>query len=131
MIIDTNIFLEVLLEQEKCEQCSIFLIDFAEGNKTGFITTFSIDSIVISMLNNNRDEEKIKIFLSSLLKYRGLKFYQIKVQDRVNALGLMKKYGLDYEDAIMMQSAISTNSKEIISFDRHFDKIDEIKRVEP
>ena len=131
MIIDTNIFLEVLLEQEKCEKCVVFLKDFADGLKEGFLTTFSIDSVVISMLNNDKDEEKIKIFLSSLLKYKGLKLYQVKIRDRINAMILMKKHNLDYEDALILQSAIATNSGEIVSFDKHFDKVKDIKRIEP
>jgi predicted nucleic acid-binding protein len=131
MIIDTNIFLEVLLEQEKCNNCRAFLRDFVKGDKIGFLTTFSIDSIVISMLNNDKDEEKVKIFLASLFKYKGLKFYQFKIKDRINALSLMAKYKLDYEDALVLQSAFATNSKEILSFDKHFDKVKEIKRIEP
>ena len=131
MIIDTNIFLEVLLNQEKCEGCSTFLRGILEGGREGFITTFSIDSIVISMLNNKAGNEKVNVFLSSLVKYKGLRFYQVKISDRIKALKLMKIYNLDYEDALILQSAISTGSEEIVSFDKHFDKIKEVKRIEP
>ena len=53
------------------------------------------------------------------------------MQDRIEALKLMKKHSLDYEDALTLQAAISTNSEEIVSFDKHFDSVKEIKRIEP
>lgn len=131
MIIDTNIFLEVILEQEKAEKCKIFLKEILEGKKKAIISSFSIDSIVLSMIRNKVSGGKITIFLRSLYKYAGLRFYQIRIKDRINALLFMEKYNLDYEDALIAQSAISTNSREIISFDRHLNKIKEINRIVP
>ncbi|HLC72042.1 MAG TPA: hypothetical protein VJH37_00505 [Candidatus Nanoarchaeia archaeon] len=42
-----------------------------------------------------------------------------------------KKYGLDYEDALVLQSALSTKSGQIVSFDTDFDDTNGIERVEP
>ena len=53
------------------------------------------------------------------------------MNDRTKALDLMIKYKLDYEDSLILQCAFSTKSKEIVSFDKHFDKVQEIKRIEP
>ncbi|MBI2144025.1 type II toxin-antitoxin system VapC family toxin [Candidatus Woesearchaeota archaeon] len=39
--------------------------------------------------------------------------------------------GLDYEDALTLQCAISNNEKEIASFDKDFDKTKLIIRIEP
>ena len=131
MIIDANIFLEIILAQEKSERCKIFLRDILNGDKKAAMLSVSIDSIVIVMLRNDLESAKIKVFLESLIKYRGLKFYRPNIKDRVNALNHIKTYGLDYEDALVLQCAVSTNSKEIVSFDKHFDKVKEAKRIEP
>ena len=131
MIIDSNIFLEVTLNQEKADRCKIFLRKILTGENIAYLSNFSIDSIVFSMIRNRIDQKQIEIFLNSLLRYKGLKIYLIKIKDRVNSLKLIEKYDIDYEDALILQSAISTNSEEIISFDKHFDKVKEIKRVEP
>ncbi len=131
MIIDANIFLEVILDQEKSERCKIFLRDILNGDKQAAMLSVSIDSIVIVMLRNALESAKIKVFLESLIRYKGLKFYQPKIKDRINALHYMDIYRLDYEDALVLQSAISTKSEEIVSFDKHFDKVKEIKRIEP
>ena len=131
MLIDANIFLEVLLEQEKSENCKAFLRKVLEGNISAIVSSFTIDSIILSMTRNNIKKEKIRLFLLSLSKYKGLRIYQVSIKDRINSLDLMSKYNLDYEDALILQSAISLKFTKIISFDKHFDKIKEIKRVEP
>ncbi len=131
MLIDSNIFLEVILEQERCDKCKVFLRGVLEGATIAYLSTFSIDSIVLSMMWKKAEKWKIETFLNSLIGYKGLRFYQIKIKDRLKALKLMQKYSLDYEDAIILQASISTNSEEIVSLDRHFDRVKEIKRIEP
>jgi len=130
MLIDANIFLEVILEQKNSEKCKTFLREIVEG-KTAFLTTFTIDSIILSMIRNKMNEIKIHTFLSSLKQYKGLRIYMVSLKDRINSMSLMQKYKLDYEDSIILQSAISAKCSELVSFDRHFDKVKEIKRIEP
>jgi len=131
MLIDANIFLEVLLDQKKAEECKIFLRGIQSGKIKAVISTFTIDTIILAMTRHGTSLEKIKIFLNSLMNLKGLKGYSVNFKDRMLAVDLIKKYKLDYEDAITLQSAISSNCKEILSFDKHFDKIKEMKRVEP
>ncbi|MBI2451882.1 type II toxin-antitoxin system VapC family toxin [Candidatus Pacearchaeota archaeon] len=130
MLIDANIFLEILLEQEKAEKCRKALIEVEKG-KEATTTNFTIDSIIIVMNRKKATLSKIKLFIMSILSYKSLRIYHQTLRDRVHALDWMKKYNLDYEDALTLQSAISTGSKEILSFDSDFDKIKEIKRIEP
>jgi len=131
MLIDANIFLEVLLEQEKSENCKAFLRRVLEGNISAIVSSFTIDSIILSMTRNNIKKEKIRLFLLSLSKYKGLRVYQVSIKDRINSLDLMSKYNLDYEDALILQSTISLKFTKIISFDKHFDKVSLIERKEP
>lgn len=131
MIIDANIFLEFLLKQKKFEECRIFLNKTVTGEIKAIISNFSVDSIIILMARNNLNVVEIETFLKKLVNSRGINIYFFNIKDRFNALLLMDKYGLDYEDAIVLQSAFATGSKEIVSFDKHFDKIKEIKRIEP
>ncbi|MDO8460306.1 MAG: type II toxin-antitoxin system VapC family toxin [Nanoarchaeota archaeon] len=131
MLIDANIFLEVLLEQQSSGRCKAFLNLLKTGEQKAILTTFSIDSIILSMYRERVKEEKIKIFLRSLSQYKGLKIYSISLRDRFEALDQIKRYNLDYEDAITLQAAISTKCSSILSFDRHFDRVKELKREEP
>jgi len=131
MLIDANIFLEIFLEQNKSDNCKNHLRKIQTGEIKAFLSTFTIDTIILSMTRNKVPLEKIKIFLYSLKNFKGLKLYNVDLKDRLMALGLIKKYNLDYEDSITLQSAISSNSKEILSLDKHFDKAKLIKRIEP
>lgn len=131
MIIDANIFLELLLKQEKSDKCKIFLNKTVNGEINAALSDFSIDSIIISLARNKIDIDIIKQFLQKLVRSKGIRVYSVNLKDRLNALVFMEKYNLDYEDALILQSAVSTGSEEIVSFDKHFDKINEVKRIEP
>ena len=69
-LVDTNIFLEVLLLQDGKEECENFLDLIRSGKKTGVVTDFTIHSIIVIMYNLNKLKE-LKIFLSSLTAYKG------------------------------------------------------------
>lgn len=128
-LIDSNIFLEVLLEQKKSEECKTFLEKVKDGKISCFISNFNLDSILLIVWSKTNDIKPMKDFLLSMLSYDGLSFYSISMEDRINALKHMKLYNLDFEDSLTLQAAISTRSK-IISFDKHFDKLP-VKRLEP
>ncbi|MEK6850351.1 MAG: type II toxin-antitoxin system VapC family toxin [Nanoarchaeota archaeon] len=132
MLIDTNIFLEFLLEQEKAEKAFLFVSSVSSKEKSrAYISDFNVDSILIAMAHNNSKIEKMKEFLNNIINSEGLIVYDITIGDRLKAVKFMEKYKLDYEDALTLQAAISTKSEEIVSFDKHFDNIKEIKRIEP
>lgn len=130
MLIDANVFLEVLLKQEKYDVCAEFLRKVQKGEIKAIITTFTIDGIIISLERHGQKPDNIGIFLHSLFSYAGLRIYVPTMNDRLQAINQMK-LGLDFEDALTLQCAFSNNGKEIMSFDKDFDKIKNIKRVQP
>ena len=129
MLIDANIFLEVLINQEKTETCKKIHQEVKEGKKEAALTNFTIDSIIIIMNRNNVELSSIRLFIKSLSSYKGLTIYQISSKDRIQATKWMKKYNLDYEDSIILQAALSTKNKEILTLDHHFNKVEEIKKI--
>src|SRR3989344_535096 len=123
MIIDANIFLELFLKQSNSERCKVYLNKIINGELNAIVSDFTVDTIIIVMERNKVELNVINVFLQKLLNSKGLKIYSINMKDRIEALKYMKKYDLDYEDALILQSAISTKSERILSFDKHFDKI--------
>jgi len=77
------------------------------------------------------DPAEIRIFNLSLLKYKGLSVYDLTMTDRVVATEHMKRFKLDFDDATAYAAMMSTGITEIVSMDKHFDKIPNIKRIEP
>ncbi|MBI2580201.1 PIN domain-containing protein, partial [Candidatus Woesearchaeota archaeon] len=94
------------------------------------VSTFTIDSILIELERHQHDAEIMKRFLQSLLGHKGLRIYVPTMDDRLKAIAHLA-LGLDFEDALTLQSAIANNEKEIMSFDKDFDKIKSIKRTQP
>lgn len=131
MLLDANIFLEVFLDQEKAESCKVLLNEIAAGEKKAIISTFTIDSIIISLESHKVNYNKINSIIESIMQSRGVIVYRPTLKDRFSSFQLINKYKIGYEDALTLQCALVNNCKKIISFDHHFDKIKEIQRCEP
>lgn len=130
MLIDANIFLEFLLDQREAQKCLDFLEKVREGVLSAVVSTFTIDGILIALEKHHQSFEVMKEFLHSLSGHKGLKVYMPTMEDRRQAINHLT-LGLDFEDALTLQCTVSNNEKEIMSFDKDFDKIKVIKRVEP
>jgi predicted nucleic acid-binding protein len=128
-LVDTNIFLEVLLSQKRKDECESFLTQVKNGKKIGIVTDFTIHSIIVIMGSLNRLNE-LKTFLTSLTAYKGLKIYSATLTDEVNAAEIALNQQLDMDDSIQYSIAIALNVEAIISFDKHFDNL-KIARKEP
>ena len=128
-LIDTNIFLEILLARKNKNSCKKFLKKVHTGDIQGIVSKFSLYSIEILLTSLNKMKE-LNLFLSSLLKSQGLIIKTTTITDELQILALMKKYNLDFDDAIQFYIAIKNNVKNIVSFDKHFNNLS-IKRIEP
>ena len=129
MLIDTNIFLEVQLGQSKAEQATQFLNLLKDGILHGYVTDYTIDSIVLLMEHYKKSPKIIRVFLSSLLAYKGLEIYTLSLFDKIAATKHMDELKLDYDDACQLQAMQVLKLKKIVSFDRDFDKVKQIKRI--
>ncbi len=128
-LIDTNIFLEIMLARSKSRECEGFLELIKSGEKKGFVTDFSIHSIIVIMGSYGRKTE-LKKFLKSLTAYEGLTIYNTSISDEIKAVDISLKTGLDLDDSIQYFAALSTGAKGIVSLDKHFDGLD-VKRIVP
>jgi predicted nucleic acid-binding protein len=115
-LFDTNIFLEVLLSQDKKETCKKLLIDF-QGPI--FISEFSVHSIGIILFKQKKfqyfDQFINDIAINaSIITIPLLKYPQISI--------IAQKYKLDFDDA--MQSLIALkNNLGIITLDSDYKKV--------
>lgn len=128
-LVDTNVFLEVLLSGPRKNECEQFLSYLRKGRKIGVITDFSVHSILVIMEGFGRRKE-LKTFLQSLLAYEGLNVYATTLIDEVNAIDVSYEANLDLDDAIQYHAASTLKAQAIISFDKHFDGL-KIPRFEP
>jgi len=130
-LVDANIFLEVELGQRKADHCEKVLRKFHRGELEGMVVDFAIDTIVITMENYGKKWSEIKTFLSSLLGYKGLLIHFSTLLDRIMATNYMKNFGLDFDDALALRAMKQNGIENIISYDKDFDTVSDVKRILP
>jgi len=130
-LIDANIFLEIALKQKRVENCKAYLKKVRDGEISAITTSFIVDTVCILMDNAGCDPAEIRTFNLSLLRYKGLSIYDLTVEDRIAATEHMKQFRLDFDDATAYAAMTAMGTSEIVSMDKHFDKIPDVKRAEP
>ena len=123
--------MELELDQERADECEVFLNKVKSGLLKAVTTGFHIDRILIIMENYGKSPSDLKTFLSSLLSYKGLEVYLLSILDRISATRWMDELKLDLDDAIAYHVMKRLNIDTIVSYDRHFDSIKDITRLEP
>jgi predicted nucleic acid-binding protein len=127
-LVDTNIFLEILLEQERVEECETLFEKLQDGDLTAVVSSFTLHSIEVVMERTGRHDLLLE-FLKDVDSAKGLKRFDTTTLDELEALRLGKSVKLDFDDSIQY-FICKTHKFKIISFDRHFDGKG-IKRIEP
>ena len=128
-LVDTNIFLEILLARLRKDECKKLLSQLRDGKKTAIVTDFTVHSIIVTMDSMNKLTE-LRTFLTSLTAYKGLHVHHTSITDEAKAIEVAIHNKLDMDDAIQYTTAIATNAEAIITFDKHFNSL-RIPRKEP
>ena len=114
-LFDTNIFLEVLLGQEKKESCKKLLVDFAG---IIFLSEFSVHSIGV-ILFKQKKFTFFDNFISDIANNGKIISLPLKKYPQISIIA--QKYQLDFDDSI--QTAIAIEHKlGIITIDSDFNK---------
>jgi len=121
-LIDTNIFLEILLTQEKNEICKAYLND-----SLGKIcmSDFSLHSIGVILFRNKKNE-LYKIFVNDVLPKVELVTLQSK--DYYKVADLANQFNLDFDDAYQVAVAKSLNLS-ISTMDNDFSRVDQFCKI--
>ena len=128
LLIDTNIFLEVMLAQAKRKACIEFLNSVRTGKQKAAVTDFTIYSIMI-ILEGRGKLQDLDRFLRSLSAYKGITLYATSLEDKVDAVELASG-DFDLDDAVQYASARRLRAKAVVSLDKDFDNRD-IPRMDP
>ncbi|MDE1858212.1 MAG: type II toxin-antitoxin system VapC family toxin [Thaumarchaeota archaeon] len=126
-LIDTNVFLELLLGKKGAASSSAFLARVSSGEEDAVVTHFSLHSVEALL---DRAKVGIAPFLRNVEQSAGLLVYDTSLSDESAASILKDEVGLGFDDALQYFVARKLGAEEIVSFDRHFDGLD-IPRAEP
>ncbi|MDW7679798.1 MAG: PIN domain-containing protein [bacterium] len=125
ILIDTNIFLEALLEQDRTPEVRSFFETIDLDNS--YITDFSLHSIGVILFRLEKNE-LFNIFIKDLIQ-NGMGILSLKESELLRLNEIAKKFNLDFDDAYQYVCAKSYKL-ELVSFDGDFDRTD-IQRKEP
>ena len=126
-LLDTNIFLEILLEQEKSGECEILLKNIKNSKVLFYVSSFTLHSIEVAMIHEGKIE-LLSDFLRFILASKIIRL-DTNTNEELQILNFAKEFELDFDDAFQFYLCRRNNLK-IISYDKHFDKL-RIDRVEP
>ena len=118
LLIDTNIFLEVILEQEKDSVAREVLSNVEKYEF--FISDYSLHSIGLLLFNRKQYNIFLR-FLSDMIFNVGVKMISLTVRDMEDLTKSAQKFNLDFDDAYQYAVAEKYDLK-IISFDSDFDR---------
>jgi len=118
MLIDTNIFLEIILEQEKADEARRLLSKTEEHEF--FLSDYSLHSIGL-LLFRRKQHEVFRQFLSDMIFHAGMRMMTVPIQAIVSLIDTAQRFNLDFDDAYQYVVA-EKHGLEIISFDTDFDR---------
>ncbi len=124
-LVDSNIFLETLLNRNRAKEVRSFL-ESVDLNDI-FMTDFALHSIGINLLKS----DKYALFVTFLDEIVGdaIGVLSLDLDDLKTLDELVQKYNLDFDDAYQYATAEKFDLQ-LISFDKDFDRTDK-RRKEP
>ena len=122
-LIDTNIFLEILLGQERKEKCKDYLNSKLDKI---YISDFSLHSIGVILFKLDK-QDKFEVFLEDLLPR--IEHIGLPLIDYKNVKRISSKYKLDFDDAYQTSVAESFGLT-ISTIDKDYKRIVKDYKVE-
>lgn len=127
IFVDANIFLEIFLKDVKSEECKKFL---KSEEKSDLVTSdFLIYSCLIGVENKLTDSVSLQ---NAILFFNGipnLRILRPSFDELYSSVEIMVKYKLDFDDSLVVACMRNYGIKELVSLDKDFDKVKEIKRI--
>jgi len=124
-LIDTNIFLEVILGQEKAEKAQELLSKTEEHEF--FISDYSLHSIGL-LLFRRKQYNVFRQFLTDMISNAGIRVCALSAKDMEAVANVAQKFNLDFDDAYQYVAA-EKFSLEIVSFDSGFDRTEKGRKT--
>ena len=117
-LVDTNIWLEQLLDQARSEEVGDFLDDVPSEQL--FITDFGFHSIGVVMGRLNRMQALLR-FVQDVFTDGDVVLIHLEPEDTGRLVQVMEQFNLDFDDAYQYVAAERYNLS-IVSFDSDFDR---------
>lgn len=132
--VDTNIFLRYFTQDQHAQAQKCFeLFQRVKRKEIQLTTSEAVLAEVVYVLTSprvyNQPRTNIRTLLMPMLNLTNLKIPNRQVL--IRALELYANSNLDFEDALSVAHMEKRELQTILSYDRHFDRVQGIQRKEP
>jgi len=118
LLVDTNIFIEVLLNQASAGDARIFL-ENRKGHEL-YISDFALHSIGL-LLFRHKQHQVFRQFLQDVIDRSGVGMVSLSAPEMDAVVDTATKFNLDFDDAYQY-SAATRHGLKIVSLDADFDR---------
>ena len=84
---------------------------------------------IVDWLEYNNKRREVEKFLTAINSYITMKKAEVSWNEMMEAISDMKKYDLDFVDALILQTMKKNNVKEIYTNDKDFNRVEGIRRI--
>jgi predicted nucleic acid-binding protein len=124
-LIDTNVWLERLLDQARSEEVGQFLSSAVADQL--LMSDFTLHSIGI-ILNRLGRRAVLPQFVDDLFVQGGVTLVAVRPEAMYRLVEVMDQFNLDFDDAYQYVAA-EANEAQLVSFDTDFDRTDRPRRT--
>lgn len=118
LLIDTNVFLEIILDQQGADEARDLLAKPREHEF--FMSDYSLHSIGL-LLFRRKQHDTFHKFLRDITSGLGITLTSIPLGEMDAVVDVSKRFNLDFDDAYQYATA-EKNNLALVSFDRDFDR---------
>lgn len=126
LLLDTNIWLELLLAQQRAEEVHRFLQHSNTADLA--MTDFTLYSIGI-ILTRHHKYDLFADFVADTLENAAIQLVSLNAVEMRQLVVFQQQLRLDFDDAYQYTAAVTTN-RSLVSFDADFDRTP-LKRLTP
>ncbi len=119
-LLDTNLFLEIILSQEKSVEAKTLLLK--SGEHEFFITDYSLHSVGL-ILFRRKQHQAFEDFVEDVLLNGGIRLLSLYPAEMESVISASQKFSLDFDDAYQYTVALRYGLI-LISFDTDFQRTD-------
>lgn len=119
-LIDTNVWLERLLEQDHSEEVKRFLAETPSDQLC--LTDFALHSVGVVLIRLGRSDT-FGNFVHDLFIEGAVRLIQLGVEDLMRLMRVNERFSIDFDDAYQYVAATTYNLT-LVSFDTDFDRTD-------
>ncbi len=123
-LVDTNVWLERLLDQSSSEEVGRFLDN--TPSEQLFMTDFAFHSMGVVMTRLNRADALLR-FIQDVFIDGHIGLIHLEPEDTERLIGVMRRFNLDFDDAYQYAAA-EKHQLTIVSLDGDFDRTERGRR---